>query len=104
MPITSSRMGHLWDALAHAYGVLGFDAAAGGDEVFRQLVLARIIEPTSKLDTLRVLSEVGVDAAVVRHGQAAAAGVRQGGVAAGSWRRRARRMPAWGRRAWCSTT
>jgi hypothetical protein len=28
------------------YDVLGFDEAAGGDEVFRQLVLARIIEPT----------------------------------------------------------
>ena len=52
-------MAHLWDALAHAYGVLGFAAAAGGDEVFRQLVLARIIEPTSKLDSARVLEEVG---------------------------------------------
>ena len=41
-------MGHLWDALGAAYDALGFDAAAGGDEVFRQLVLARIIEPTSK--------------------------------------------------------
>jgi hypothetical protein len=27
---------------------------------FRQLVLARIIEPTSKLDSLRVLTEAGV--------------------------------------------
>ena len=60
LPITSSRMGHLWDALAHAYDVLGFDAAAKQDEVFRQLVLARIIEPTSKLDSLRVLEEVGI--------------------------------------------
>ena len=39
----------------------GFDAAAGGDEVFRDLVLARIIEPTSKVDALRVLEETGVD-------------------------------------------
>src|SRR5438270_13862045 len=54
LPITSSRMGHLWDALGHAYRVLGFERAAGGDEVFGQLVLARIIEPTSKLDTVRV--------------------------------------------------
>jgi hypothetical protein len=53
-------MGHLWDALAHAYRVLGFERATGGDEVFRQLVLARIIEPTSKLDTIRVLDEAGV--------------------------------------------
>ena len=30
--------------------------------MFRQLVMARIIEPTSKLDSLRVLAEVGVDA------------------------------------------
>jgi hypothetical protein len=30
--------------------------------VFQQLVLARIIEPTSKADSLRVLAEVGVDA------------------------------------------
>ena len=34
--------------------------AAGGDEVFRQLVLARIIEPTSKVDSVRVLEEAGV--------------------------------------------
>ncbi len=45
-------MGHLWDALGRAYLVLG-------DELFGQLVLARIIEPTSKLDPLRVLEEVG---------------------------------------------
>jgi hypothetical protein len=30
--------------------------------VFRQLVLARIVEPTSKLDSLRVLDETGVAA------------------------------------------
>jgi hypothetical protein len=60
LPITGSRMGHLWDALSHAYDVLGFDHAAGGDEVFRALVLARIIEPTSKLDALRVLEETGI--------------------------------------------
>jgi hypothetical protein len=29
LPITSSRMGHLLDALAHGYQVLGFDGAAG---------------------------------------------------------------------------
>lgn len=63
LPIVASRMGHLWDGLSRAYDVLGFDEAAGGDEVFRQLVLARIIEPTSKLDSLRVLEEVGVNAA-----------------------------------------
>jgi hypothetical protein len=59
LPITASRMGHLWDALAHAYAVLGLDVARRHDEVFAQLVFARIIEPTSKLDSLRVLEEVG---------------------------------------------
>jgi len=53
LPITSSRMGHLVDSLERAYRVLGLEDAAGGDEVFRHLVLARIIEPTSKLDSLR---------------------------------------------------
>jgi hypothetical protein len=61
LTIASSRMGHLWDGLSSAYDLLGFARAAGGDEVFRQLVLARIIEPTSKQDSLRVLAEVGVD-------------------------------------------
>jgi hypothetical protein len=61
LPITSSRMSYLWDALIRAYQVLGFERAAGGDEVFRDLVLARIVEPTSKLDSLRVLEEIGVD-------------------------------------------
>lgn len=60
LEIVATRMGHLWDALSRAYDALGFDEAASGDEVFRQLVLARIIEPTSKLDSLRVLEETGI--------------------------------------------
>jgi Transposase DDE domain len=59
-------MGCLLDALEHAYRVLGFARATGGDEVFAQLVLARIIEPASKLDSLRVLEEAGVTAASYR--------------------------------------
>jgi Transposase DDE domain len=62
LPITASRMGCLLDALSHAYDVLGFDQAAGDDEVFRDLVRARIIEPVSKLDSLRVLEEAGAAA------------------------------------------
>ncbi len=61
LEITASCSQHLWDALCHAYRVLGFDRALDGDEVFRDLVLARIIEPTSKADSLRVLAETGVD-------------------------------------------
>jgi Transposase DDE domain len=60
LPIMASRMGHLWDALSAAYEAVGF-TAAGGDEVFRHLVLARIIEPTSKLDSVRVLAEAGIE-------------------------------------------
>lgn len=61
LPIQSSRMQVLWDTLAAVYIDLGFDSAAKRDSVFRDLVLARIIEPTSKLDSLRVLEEIGVD-------------------------------------------
>ena len=57
LPIISSVMGCLVGALSRGYDVLGLAAAAGGDEVFRQLVLARIIEPVSKLDSARVLEE-----------------------------------------------
>lgn len=60
LPITSTRCSHLWDALRRGYGALGFDQGPGADEVFSALVLARIIEPTSKLDSLRVLQETGV--------------------------------------------
>jgi hypothetical protein len=41
------------EALECAYRVLGFESAVGGDDVFRQLVLARITEPVS----IRVLEE-----------------------------------------------
>jgi hypothetical protein len=60
LPITSSRMGHLLDALERGYRALGLDEAAGNDDVFRHLVLARVIEPASKLDSLRVIEEAGV--------------------------------------------
>ena len=66
LPITSTRMGHLLDSLERAYRELGFAGAADADEVFLQLVLARIIEPVSKLDSVRVLEEAGVAAASYR--------------------------------------
>jgi hypothetical protein len=66
LEILGSKSSHLWDALCRAYQVLGFDTATGGDEVFRDLVLARIIEPTSKADSLRVLAETGVEPADYR--------------------------------------
>ena len=60
LPILSSQMTHLWESLCAAYRVLGFESAAKNDNVFRDLVLARIIEPSSKIDAERVLREVGV--------------------------------------------
>jgi hypothetical protein len=125
LPITSSRMGHLLDALGRGYDVLGFEAATGRDEVFRALVLARIIEATSKLDSLRVLAEAGVDAPSYRtvkrrlrlyagagHSSDDAAGSEQpapSDPAGGRWRARLARVPApsmcaWGRPRCCSTT
>lgn len=62
LPITSTRAQHLWDLLGRGYAVLGFDKATGRDKVFRDLVLARLIEPTSKADSVRVIEEVGASA------------------------------------------
>ncbi|KAE8762127.1 IS1634 family transposase [Georgenia thermotolerans] len=60
LPITATRMEHLIGAVRRIYADLGLEDAAGGDEVFWQLVLARLVEPTSKLDSLRVIEETGL--------------------------------------------
>lgn len=54
----------LWDVLERAYEQIGF--ARTGNEVFKSLVLARVVEPTSKADTLRVLHELGVPSPSLR--------------------------------------
>lgn len=54
---TSSRL--LYDVLAFVYDRLGFNVV--GDAVFRDLVIARIVEPTSKADSMRVLTDLGAD-------------------------------------------
>lgn len=59
LPISSSRMAVLWDTLDSLFSELGFARDMKDANVFRDLVLARVIEPTSKLDSLRVLAEVG---------------------------------------------
>ena len=56
---TCSRL--LFDVLAEVYDGLGFAVVA--DETFRDLVIARIVEPTSILDTGRVLADLGKPAA-----------------------------------------
>ena len=64
-------MGVLLEALEAAWKAVGLDRLDGADEVFRQLVTARLIEPTSKQDSLRVLTEAGLSpvsyATVKRH-------------------------------------
>lgn len=62
--ITSKRSALLWQVLNDAYARLGFDVL--DDEAFAQLVLARIVEPTSKADSIRVLGEIGVPAVSLR--------------------------------------
>ncbi len=54
-----SFSGLLWNTLQHQYEKIGFDRL--NDEAFKALCLARIVEPTSKIDTLRVLADLGVD-------------------------------------------
>ncbi|MCV7192152.1 IS1634 family transposase [Mycolicibacterium brumae] len=52
---TCSRL--LYDTVGAVYDWLGFGEI--DDEVFRDLVIARIVEPTSKLDSVRVLADLG---------------------------------------------
>ena len=52
---TNSRL--LYGVIGGVYDWLGFDVVA--DAVFRDLVIARIVEPTSKLDANRVLADLG---------------------------------------------
>ena len=46
--MASKRSGLLWDVLHGAYARLGLSEAVGDDRAFEQMVLARLIEPTSK--------------------------------------------------------
>ena len=55
--VLKTSSGLLYDALAGVYASLGFDVV--DDEVFRDLVIARVVEPTSLLDVDRVLAEMG---------------------------------------------
>lgn len=49
----------LYEVIGAVYDALGFGVV--GDAVFRDLVIARIVEPTSKADSIRVLAELGVE-------------------------------------------
>lgn len=61
----------LWEVLSGVYDQIGFNTAVDS-EVFKQLVIARLVEPTSKLRSLHVLESLGLDgvpsyATVKRH-------------------------------------
>lgn len=56
--VQSSASRLLVDVIRSAYEDLGFDAVV--DEAFFQLVLARLVEPTSKADSIRVIDELGI--------------------------------------------
>ncbi len=55
--VLKTSSGLLYETLAGVYGSLGFDVV--GDDVFRDLVIARVMEPTSLFDIDRVLAELG---------------------------------------------
>ena len=57
--VVRSGSDRLVDAVGVAWRALGFDQVVH-DRVFYQMVLARVVEPSSKLDALRVLDELGV--------------------------------------------
>jgi hypothetical protein len=54
----------LWAVLTSAYARLGFDVP--GDDGFRAMVLARIVEPASGAGVVRVLDEIGAPAVSLR--------------------------------------
>ena len=64
--VESKRSGLLWDVLHGAYTRLGLGDATGGDRAFEQMVLARLIEPTSKAQVPRVLGDLGLESVSVR--------------------------------------
>ena len=64
--VASKRSGLLWDVLHRAYNCLGLGDATGGDRAFEQMVLARLIEPTSKAQVPRVLGDLGLESVSVR--------------------------------------
>jgi len=55
--LLKTSSGVLYEALAGVYTSLGFDVV--GNDSFRDLVIARIVEPTSLLDIDRVLAGMG---------------------------------------------
>ena len=87
----------------HRVSSAGIRCRRDGDAVFRDLVLARIIEPTSKADSLRVLAETGVATVdyrtVTRHLPRL-----PNLLYANDYQQHVRHGPGWVRHRWCFTT
>ena len=65
--VETKRSGLLWDVLHGAYTRLGLGDATGGDRAFEQMVLARLIEPTTcKAQVPRVLGDLGLEPVSMR--------------------------------------
>ena len=66
LPVAGQRAGYLLDCIDACFNELGLAAASGDDPVLRVLVRARIIHPSSKLDFIETLVEVGITSASYR--------------------------------------
>lgn len=66
LPVAGQRVGYLLDCIDACFNELGLAAASGDDPVLRVLVRARNIHPSSKLDSIETLAEVGITSASYR--------------------------------------
>lgn len=80
-----------WSTLRTAYARLGFGPL--DDAVFEQVMLARLVEPTSKLDTIRLLEGLGVRPRITRPSIDTSAKPRTSAIASRS-RRSSSSMPS----------
>ena len=64
--VETKRSGLLWDVLHGVYTRLGLRNATGGDRAFEQMVLARLVEPSSKAQVPRVLGDLGLESVSTR--------------------------------------
>ena len=64
--VASKRSALLWEVLHDSYARLGLGDATRGDRAFEQMVLARLIEPSSKAQVPRVLGDLGLESVSVR--------------------------------------
>ncbi|WP_083267190.1 IS1634 family transposase [Mycolicibacterium porcinum] len=71
---THSRL--LYDVIGAVYDWIGFDVV--DNVVFRDLVIARIVEPTSKVDSVRVLTDLGAETVAYKTIQRSLAKVNAG--------------------------